>query len=193
MTLPNRMMPTGNFKPKTKKNFFDKLMYSMYKQIIFSVYSNKPITKPSNISKSHIIQPPTTRFQEAANSLNKTKHLRLLSSTQQVQVSLDHDYCSSLAKLKRGHHHHQHHHHGQHHRPNHHIISASSTSMASPRPLIRVQPSGSNTTVVTKPSSIVGKRKDSNNHGHQGGRAREIACNIKLTVVFFFFFSQKSI
>merc|ERR1719433_848404 len=117
--------------------------------------SNKPITKPSNISKSHIIQPPTTRFQEAANSLNKTKHLRLLSSTQQVQVSLDHDYCSSLAKLKRGHHHHQHHHHGQHHRPNHHIISASSTSMASPRPLIRVQPSGSNTTVVTKPSSIV--------------------------------------
>ena len=144
----------------------------MYKQIIFSVYSNKPITKPSNISKSHIIQPPTTRFQEAANSLNKTKHLRLLSSTQQVQVSLDHDYCSSLAKLKRGHHHHQHHHHGQHHRPNHHIISASSTSMASPRPLIRVQPSGSNTTVVTKPSSIVGKRKDSNNRGHRGGHVR---------------------
>merc|ERR1719433_1569837 len=27
--------------------------------------SNRPITKPSNISKSHIIQPPTTRFQEA--------------------------------------------------------------------------------------------------------------------------------
>ena len=142
----------------------------MYKQIIFSVYSNKPITKPSNISKSHIIQPPTTRFQEAANSLNKTKHLRLLSSTQQVQVSLDHDYCSSLAKLKRGHHHHQQ--QQQQHRPNHHIISASSTSMASPRPLIRVQPSGSNTTVVTKPSSIVGKRKDSNNRGHRGGHVR---------------------
>merc|ERR1712141_909437 len=116
--------------------------------------SNKPITKPSIITKSHIIQPPTTRFQEAANSLNKTKHLRLLSSTQQVQVSLDHDYCSSLAKLKRGHYHHQQQ-QQQQHRPNHHIISASSTSMASPRPLIRVQPSGSNTTVVTKPSSIV--------------------------------------
>ena len=29
--------------------------------------NNKQISKPSIISKSHIIQPPTTRFQEAAN------------------------------------------------------------------------------------------------------------------------------
>merc|ERR1711971_730195 len=65
--------------------------------------------KPSIISKSHVIQPQQhhTRFAEAASSLNKSKHLRLFSSSatsnpQQVQISLDHDYCSSSSKMKRG-------------------------------------------------------------------------------------------
>lgn len=104
-------------------------------------------TKPSIISKSHVVQPQhhTTRFAEAANSLNKTKHLRLISTTsnpQQVQISLDHDYCSSSAKLKRG-----------QQRLNHVI---STTSGPTSRPLIRVQPAiTSASTVVTKPSSIV--------------------------------------
>lgn len=110
--------------------------------------------KPSIISKSHVIQPQQhhTRFQEAANSLNKTKHLRLISATsnqQQVQISLDHDYCSSSAKIKRG----------QQNRLNHHIISSVSSSSTVSRPVIRLQPSGATTSIssssVTKPSSIV--------------------------------------
>lgn len=107
------------------------------------------INKPSIISKSHVIQPASapaaarhTRFAEAANSLHKTKTLRLIStassaassasaaSPQQVQISLDHDYCSSSSKMKRN-------------RP---LLTASTAS----RPLIRLQP-----TSVSKPSSIV--------------------------------------
>ena len=96
--------------------------------------------KPAIISKSHVIQPQHhTRFAEAASSLNKSKHLRLISASsnpQQVQISLDHDYCSSSSKIKRG------------QRLNHVITtSAASTS----RPVIRLQPA----TSVVKPSSIV--------------------------------------
>ena len=38
-------------------------------------------SKPSIISRSHVIQPQQhhTRFAEAANSLNKSKHMRLFS------------------------------------------------------------------------------------------------------------------
>ena len=101
--------------------------------------------KPAIISKSHVIQPQHhTRFAEAASSLNKSKHLRLISASsnpQQVQISLDHDYCSSSAKIKRG------------QRLNH-VITTSTSSMtmtSNNRPVIRLQPA----TSMVKPSSIV--------------------------------------
>jgi hypothetical protein len=108
---------------------------------------------PTILSKSHVIQPQHgqpqqhhTRFAEAATSLNKSKHLRLISQAatsnpKQVQISLDHDYCSSSSKVnKRA--------SAQPHRQHHQIISSSGS-----RPVIRLQPQ---TTVVTcKPSSIV--------------------------------------
>ena len=108
------------------------------------VKKEKTENKPAIISKSHVIQPQHhTRFAEAASSLNKSKHLRLISASsnpQQVQISLDHDYCSSSAKIKRG------------QRLNH-VITTSSTSMtsAASRPVIRLQPA----TSMVKPSSIV--------------------------------------
>ena len=108
------------------------------------VKKEKAENKPAIISKSHVIQPQHhTRFAEAASSLNKSKHLRLISASsnpQQVQISLDHDYCSSSAKIKRG------------QRLNH-VITTSSTSMtsAASRPVIRLQPA----TSMVKPSSIV--------------------------------------
>ncbi len=45
----------------------------------------------------------STRFQEAASSLNRNKQFRHMGliNPQQVQINLDHDYCSSTAKMRR--------------------------------------------------------------------------------------------
>lgn len=149
-----RIVPSQRIKEALPREIIERIKASSQKSrtiaIIEPVTNNPEIKKektekPAIISKSHVIQPQHhTRFAEAASSLNKSKHLRLISASsnpQQVQISLDHDYCSSSAKIKRG------------QRLNH-VITTSTSSMtmtSNNRPVIRLQPA----TSMVKPSSIV--------------------------------------
>ena len=93
-TGPKSEPSTGNFncfteqKPEIrnqnqKNNFGNNLNQNSHSHSNSAATSHivQAASKPSIISRSHVIQPQQhhTRFAEAANSLNKSKHMRLFS------------------------------------------------------------------------------------------------------------------
>ena len=94
-TGPKSESSTGNFncfteqKPEIRnqnqknQNFGNNLNQNHNSHLNSAATSHivQAASKPSIISRSHVIQPQQhhTRFAEAANSLNKSKHMRLFS------------------------------------------------------------------------------------------------------------------
>ena len=100
-TVPKSESSAGNFNCFTdqkteirnqnqKNNFGNNLNqnHSLHSNSVATSHIVQAASKPSIISRSHVIQPQQhhTRFAEAASSLNKSKHLRLFSRYEYLRI-----------------------------------------------------------------------------------------------------------